>query len=98
MKILCPICHKILPRFESVLIHINRVHPNLVTTPEKTLEMAYNAKAIGLRRKRKQQNNKARTINKKERNILLGKSPCYKKTKPHSIHWKSVIKTPCGSK
>lgn len=97
MKILCPICNKILPRFESVLIHIKRVHQDLSIPPEKELKMAYNAKVIGLRRKGSPKGGKSHKVNKKERNKLLGKSPCYKRTTPHSIYWKSVIKTPCGS-
>lgn len=88
MKILCPLCDKILPRFESVLIHIKRVHPNI--NPEKALKLAYNAKIIG----KKHRKNPSSYL-KRERNILLGISPGYKKEKAHSIHWKSVIKTPC---
>lgn len=94
MKIPCPLCGKILPRFESVLIHIKRVHPNV--SAEKALELAYHANPIDLKFKRrikKKRNSSDRF--KKERNILLGVSPNYKKERPHSIHWKSVIKTPC---
>lgn len=90
MKIPCPLCGKILPRFESILIHIKRVHPSI--SAEKALKLAYHANPIGLKSKKKK-NSSDRF--KKERNILLGISPGYKKEKTHSIHWKSVIKTPC---
>lgn len=93
MKIICPICGKILPRYESVLIHIKRIHIEI--SPEKALEMAFNAKAIGFRRKNSKRIDS--TINR-ERNVLLGEKVTYKKNKPHSIFWGSVIKTPNGSK
>lgn len=88
MKIPCPLCGKILPRFESVLIHIKRVHTEV--SAEKALELAYNANPIGFKKKRN-----ISSKFKKEKNILLGFSPGYQKEKTHSIHWKSVIKTPC---
>lgn len=93
MEIVCPLCEKILPRYESVLIHLKRVHPEI--SSEKALELAFNAKAIGFRRKK---NKKASSTIKRERSVLLGKKIYYKKSKPHSIFWGSVIKTPNGSK
>lgn len=93
MKIVCPICGKILPRYESVLIHLRRVHTEL--SPEKSLKLAYNAKAIGFRRKKSK---KAKFSIKRERNIIIGKKVTYKKEKPKSIYWEAVIKTPCGTK
>lgn len=82
-----------LPRYESVLIHLRRVHTEL--SPEKSLELAFNAKVTDIKRKN---SNKAKSTINRERGILLGKNITYKKTKPHSIYWGSVIKTPCGSK
>lgn len=93
MKILCPICKKVLPRYESVLIHIKRVHIEI--SPERALKLAFNAKAIGFRKNKSK--NVSSTI-KRERNVLIGKRITYKKDKPHSIFWGTVIKTPNGSK
>lgn len=93
MKILCPICRKVLPRYESVLIHIRRIHIEVI--PEKALELAFNAKAIGFKNSKSKK--VSSTINR-ERNILIGKRTSYIKNIPHSIFWRSVIKTPNGSK
>lgn len=49
MKIVCPLCGKNLPRFESILIHLNRVHPEL--TKEKALDLAQGAKITDVSRK-----------------------------------------------
>lgn len=93
MKILCPICKKVLPRYESVLIHIKRIHIEI--SPERALELAFNAKAIGFK---KSKSKKVFSTINRERNVLIGKRTLYKKNKPHSIFWGAVIKTPNGSK
>lgn len=94
MNIVCPICGKILPRYESVLIHLKRVHTEI--SPEKALDIAYNAFPIGIRRRKSK---KAVASVKREKNIgLFGKRRGNKREKSHSIFWGAVIKTPCGSK
>lgn len=93
MKIICPICGKNIPRFELVLVHMKRVHPEL--SPDKALELALNAQITDISRR-----NDKRVIStlNREKQILLGRKIKYKKRKPHSIYWGAVIKTPCGSK
>lgn len=93
MKIVCPLCGKKLPRFENILIHLNRVHPEL--TQEKALDLALGAKITDVSRKG---DKKVISTLKREKSVLLGKKLSYKKMKPHSIYWGAVIKTPCGSK
>lgn len=93
MKILCPICRKVLPRYESVLIHIRRIHIEVI--PEKALELAFNAKAL---RFKNSKSKKVFSTIKRERSVLISRKTSYKKDKPHSIFWGSVIKAPMGSK
>ena len=93
MKIVCPLCGKNLPRFESILIHLNRVHPEL--TKEKALDLAQGAKITDVSRKG---DKKVISTLQREKSVLLGEKISYKKMKPHSIYWGAVIKTPCGSK
>ena len=82
MKIVCPLCGKKLPRFENILIHLNRVHPEL--TQEKALDLALGAKITDVSRKG---DKKVISTLKREKSVLLGKKLSYKKMKPHSIYW-----------
>jgi len=67
MKIVCPLCGKNLPRFESILIHLNRVHPEL--TKEKALDLAQGAKITDVSRKG---DKKVISTLKREKSVLLG--------------------------
>lgn len=95
MKIRCPLCGKILPRFENVLTHIKRVHTDVA--PDTRLELAYTAEIVEFSKHKMRGRGYKKSI-QKQRDILLGKTPKYKSSAPHSIYWGAVIKTPCGKK